>query len=49
MDKKAVSEIDKPNIFVESIFDKKEAVTEIKIQMATKWNLNIPALKMPIA
>ena len=36
--KGAASEMCKPDIPVEPIFDKKEAVTEIKKQMVTKWN-----------
>ena len=36
--KEAASEMCKPDIPVEPIFDKKEAVTEIKKQMVTKWN-----------
>ena len=36
--KEAASEMYKPDIPVEPIFDKKEAVTEIKKQMVTKWN-----------
>ena len=37
--KEAASEMSKSDITVEPIFDKKEAVTEIKKQMITKWNL----------
>ena len=37
--KEAASEMSKPDVTVEPIFDKKEAVTEIKKQMITKWNL----------
>ena len=40
--KKAASEMSKPDVTVEPIFDKKEAVTEIKTQMITKWNLKFP-------
>ena len=39
--KEAASEMSKPNITVEAIFDKKEAVTEIKRQMITKCNLKL--------
>ena len=31
----------KPDVIVEPIFDKREAVTEIKKQMITKWNLKL--------
>ena len=37
--KEAASEMSKPDVTVEPIFDKKEAVTEIKKQMINKWNL----------
>ena len=37
--KEAASEMSKLDVTVEPIFDKKEAVTEIKKQMITKWNL----------
>ena len=39
--KEAASEKSKPDVTVEPIFDKKEAVTEIKKQMITKWNLTL--------
>ena len=39
--KEAASDMSKPDANVESIFNKKEAVTEIKNQLITKWNLKI--------
>ena len=43
--KEAASEMSKPDVTVEPIFDKKEAVTEIKKQMITKWNLKFSCLE----
>ena len=37
--KEATSEMNKPDITVEAIFHKNEAVSEIKKQMITKWKL----------
>ena len=39
--KEAASEMSKPDITVEPIFHKNEAVTEIKKQMITKWKLKV--------
>ena len=37
--KEAASEMSKPDISIEPVFDKTEAVSEIKKQMTSKWNL----------
>ena len=37
--KEAASEMSKPDVSIEPVFDKTEAVSEIKKQMTSKWNL----------